>query len=1504
MSIINLAEKEIADIVSSEAYLLATQYPSAEGTEDTKEVIRRIAVTKIAEKIFECLNSTSGFLSMDNLRNMYPNLIKNVGTNEEQTALIFQFWDDTTQEYTIQTETGLKFKSGRVDESGFLHLIDEDGNDIDGFEPFFVGNGGGGSSASSTILLSRIGSKTISVASGYECVLRFKATSTIEGESTGDMTLDLSVDGVHQLSKEISQGENSIEVSNLLKTGTHSVNIVVTDSYGNYRSLTYTVNVIELIIESTFDTSSVFTDGFIVKYSVMGSGDKTVHFVLDGVEVGTSSAPFSNTQYQKQFDKLSHGSHILKMFVTANVGGAELSSNVLVFALSCVENGNNTTIVSCNFSETQAQQGDMLTFNYSVYNPLSLTSNVQLKVNEEVIKELTVDRTIHTWHCREYPAGNVVFSIVSNGQQFTANVNVSEFIPPVQATTTGLELFLTSANRSNYEHNPDTLVYGDITTDFHDFNHSTNGWIDDVNGDTALRCNNTAQAVINYMPFASDRKERGKAIEIEFAVRDVLDYDVPLISCYDENNNVGFKIYANYIVFRSQQSSLTSYFKEEEKIRVSIIIEDAAQDRKLSVYVNGVHSGCQIYPASDNFRQPEPQPITVGSGSVLCGIDFYILRVYDNDLTRFDILNNFIADRTSTSEINDLYEANDIYDEYGNIIYSKVLKHIPCATLTGPMSTSKQDTKSGTPFELESNIEDIIPFKSGNTDGTDNTQNVVQGTSSAVLPTKNLKIKLKSGVILTKTGEWNSKYEIYPNAIPESTFCLKANHMESSNSHNTTMATKIIPMFMPKIPQQLVDSRIKSAVYGFPMILFNRETDHSVRQYVGIFDFNNDKSNSDTFGCGGLWPNAQIIEFCNNTSPACLFKSTSFSDEDFEMRYPDVDNPDFSIFKETYLKFVVDNNISAYTDELLPEPVIIKGHTYIYDSKDYRIAKFRNEAPHHLDVDAHLAYYLLTDVFLMTDSWGKNFFPGTSNALADEPIWTIYPYDMDTILYINNEGVDRFPYDIEPHDTVGTSTAYNAEPSVLWRNIELAYPDEIKELYKQWRSRSIDKLSFENIFNIFNDFTYKKVPEALYNEDAEAKYIKPYKEGKGNYLSSLQGNRISHLKYWLFNRIRYVDGKYGAGDYMSNYITLRLYTPNGEDLVVQPNFDFDIASYMSGYIKASYGGKIVDIRQREVNTVTHITAPSTIIDEETGEEIEAHYNDTECFIYGYGITDIGDLAPKYPGTLNVALATSLKTLKIGDETEGYSNENLTEVTLGNNTLLTHLNVANCPNLSGSIDVSGCTNIEEIILTGTAVTGVELPVGGNLKRYNLPATVSSLTIINHNSITEFSCQGYDNLHTLRLEGFPLDVGEIVRQSTALTTVRLINVNITDTDLTVLERLKNCRGLDENGKEIDYPVITGIYHVNGTITMSDKVMYEDIYAGLTVTAETIIDDVLYDKDGNVVIDNENNVIVLPHNTAYTVDYSNQDLDKFIVDVEQAIQDLENNRPDEETEESLDG
>ena len=1357
----------------------------------------------------------------------------------------------------------------KEDDLNYIVLVDSDGIEVSRAE-LPAGSGGGGGAASSTLKVFFVGANTVNVAEGQRCVTQMSVSSTIEGTETGNCTAVISTNGVVRATREIQQGVVSIDWTDFLKTGTNTATVKVTDSYGASRTLRWTINSISLSLSSTFDASVAYKDTALTfKYTVMGEGDKSVHFLVDGVEKAVASAPIPNRQYTETLEALPHGDHIIEIYADATVNGTIIRSNTLRYAVVCLENGNSNKVIACDFNATQAKQGDLLTFRYIVYDPGNLSSAVSLKVNEDVVQNVTVDRTPQVWNIKNYPQGDTVFTIQSGTASKSFVVEVEAYEPPVSMTDTGLVLDLTSVGRSNSEESPDEWSYNDISVEMTGFNFNSNGWVSDENGDTALRINSNAQAVIDFYPFETDCRDNGKVIELEFAIRNALADNIPLISCLG-TTGVGFQVYPNKFIFSSAQTSVVAPFKDEEKIRIALVIQDKSQNRLVSTYLNGVCCGSVQYALNDDFSQPTPVPITLGAGSSVCGIDFYNIRIHENDLNMYEILNNYIASRTKPEEIEELFQKNNIFDSYGHMIYDNVLARIPCMTYIGELPTFKGDKK--TVSIIYENMQDTARSFTANKVELD-----VQGTSSATLPKKNFKFKLKNGCTMTSTGDTLSKYQLTAESIPEKNYCMKANYMDSSNCHNTEMA-RIIPLLMPQLPQQEVDSRIRSTILGFPCVIWHKATENSEREFIGIYDFNHDKSDTDTFGCGGQWPNAQIIEFRNNTSAACLFLSTDRDADDFEFRYPDEGN-DYTNF-DLFLEWGVSHDLSEWTDETLEEPYTASdGTVYDTDTQDYRIAKFRDEAPDHIDVEAMYSYWLNCDVFCMADSLVKNFFSGTSDTETD--VKRPYPYDMDTVFGLNNEGVISFSPFVEMHDKVGGSFVYNGERSRFWNNIEIAYRAEIKKLYQNWRSRTVNKLSYDWLINSFYNNTISKLSAALYNLDGNYKYLSPLVEDNdASHLFCWQGDRFEYLKWWWSNRIMYKDGQYEAGDYMSNYIQMRLYTPaSDEELAVEADFDFDLKAYLPGYLRVKFGSKLRGGRQPNPNTITHIEAPNDV------------FNDTECIIYGYGITDIGDLAPKYVGTVDISMGTSLTNLKIGDTTEGYVNENLKVLSLGNNALLKTLNIANCPNLTDSIDASGCTDIESIEARGSSITGITLPVGGNLKRLNLPATVSNLTVINHSGINEMIIEGCENITTLRLENFPLDIKSILYRCTSLYRVRLLNVFITDNSFDLLENItSNCIGLDENNNNLPSAVITGRYHISGTIRMSDKVRYEDEFMGLTVTADTIIDDVLYDKNGNVVIDKSNNVIVLPDDSAFTVSYTAAELDKWIDDVDEAIRQIE--------------
>jgi uncharacterized protein len=53
-------------------------------------------------------------------------------------------------------------------------------------------------------------------------------------------------------------------------------------------------------------------------------------------------------------------------------------------------------------------------------------------------------------------------------------------------------------------------------------------------------------------------------------------------------------------------------------------------------------SGAVQYPEDDDFSQATPVGITIGSND--CTTDIYTIRAYDNGLTRYQVLDNWIAD--------------------------------------------------------------------------------------------------------------------------------------------------------------------------------------------------------------------------------------------------------------------------------------------------------------------------------------------------------------------------------------------------------------------------------------------------------------------------------------------------------------------------------------------------------------------------------------------------------------------------------------------------------------------------------------------------------------------------------------------------------------------------------------------------------------------------------------------------------------------------------------------
>ena len=1289
-----------------------------------------------------------------------------------------------------------------VDEDNLLYLSNENGILSDGIQlPQGGGSGSGGGSTNNAMLLvkSTTGWTYKTIAGGTNCIITGNWNSIEEEVETGNGTLTLTINNVMKMTKNIPQGDFSVDITQYLSSGNNTIKVKITDVYNNARVLAFTVNKIDLIISSTFDATVPYDSEITYTYTPTGDATKIVHFILDGIEIDTVEVTASSRQQTYTISKKSHGAHTFEVYFTAEIEGEIVQSNHLYYDLMFITVGETTPIISCAYNNNKMVQFETITIPYIVYSPVSLTSNITLLVNGQKVSELVVDRTQQVWAFRADEYGKVQLTIACGEIIKIIALDVTESAIDVEATTDGLELFLSSYGRSNNEMNPAVWSYNDIACIFENYNWISDGWLTDDDGIAVHRVTGNARLTIPLQMFANDFRTTGKTIEFEFATRDVRDYDTDVISCYA--GNIGFKLTAQNAILKSEGSEISTQYKENEHIRLSFVIEKKVENRLIYIYLNGIMCGATQYPTDDDFTQAVPVNISIGSND--CTVDLYNIRVYNNNLTRYQILDNWIADTQDIGLKSDRYARNNIYDTYGNIVIDKLPSDLPYMIFIGKQLPQYKGNKLSFDGEY---VDPMHPDKSFTfTAGELN----VQGTSSAGYKKKNYKLKLKNGLI--QNGVTKTEYALTGNSLASSVFCFKADVASSEGANNVELVRIYNDVCPYKTPPQEINPDIRQGVDGFPIVIFHNDGEST--KFIGKYNFLWDKE-SDVFG---MTEGDESWEVCNNTSDRALWKSADFSNDDwkndFEARYPE-DNEDISNLKK-FSEWVVSTNRETATGAALAEPVIYDEVEYTTDSADYRLAKFKAEIGNYAELQSALFFYLATELYLAIDNRAKNTFPSLIG--GDKICWL--PYDWDSTLGIDNSGNLKFGYEIEDTDILESGAMpYNGQDSVFWCNIRDAFAPKLKEMYQDLRSK--DLISYEKTERAFEE--HQAVwPEAIWNEDMYEKYCSPFiEDGASIYLPMLQGSKAEQRKWWLYNRFRYIDSKYNAADAQKDFITVRGYAKS--DITVTPYADI--------YASVKYGSYLVQKRALRGGSYTLECPLDTV-------------NDTEIYIYSASqLKDVGDLSGLKVGLADFSMATKLQNLKIGDVSSSYDNGNLTSLTLGNNVLLKTLDVRNCSGFGTgeqqAIDLSGCANIEEVYLNGTSIKGVNLPSGGVLKTLHLPDTITNLTIRNQSSLTDFVLNDSSNITTLRLEnvGALIDTPSVINAMDDGGRIRVINIDwivASESELVALfDKLSKMRGLDENGNNTDMAVVSGRCRVGEKVSDTVIASIYDMFPDVTI------------------------------------------------------------------------
>lgn len=502
----------------------------------------------------------------------------------------------------------------------------------------------------------------------------------------------------------------------------------------------------------------------------------------------------------------------------------------------------------------------------------------------------------------------------------TYDIN-NNVIPPYDATEENSLVVDTLPTSENFDYkyliyNNDYYIW-DKEFDWSD----TSGW-----SDNKLKLAKGNSITIDYTPFGEDKvasiKSRGATFEFEFETTNVYNDDAVICRICGKNDFApGISIYASgaeLVISRAVESegenagytkAVSTKYKAEESNRISFVIsadEDSAEyrNRILSIYVNGEYCGAHNF--DNNTRFGNDSKITFRGSDDAC-VNISSIKMYSRALSSNEILNNYIYYRNDSQLKASIYKRNDIVLDTDDTKFdsAKLLSQLPVMTFyQRDKDNSLDDIHQEKKNKKLLRFFDVVYIDIQNPDKNFLIKNAYvtpQGTSSMNYPVKNLRLytgkkdsaknyysrlyvgsnifldgshtNLADSNINPESEVTKRKYAFKDGSIPVNCWTLKADFAESSSSHNTgtsrfwnnalksaglyTKAQLKAEKYKDEYPYD-----IRTAIDGFPIVVFYQALGESAPRFEGKYNFNNDKSTEDVFGfTGGIELDDQEVQY-------------------------------------------------------------------------------------------------------------------------------------------------------------------------------------------------------------------------------------------------------------------------------------------------------------------------------------------------------------------------------------------------------------------------------------------------------------------------------------------------------------------------------------------------------------------------------------------------------------------------------------------------------------------
>lgn len=397
-----------------------------------------------------------------------------------------------------------------------------------------------------------------------------------------------------------------------------------------------------------------------------------------------------------------------------------------------------------------------------------------------------------------------------------------------------------------------------------------------------------------------------------------------------------------------------------------------------------------------------------------------------------------------------------------------------------------------------------------------------------------------------------------------------------------------------------------------------------------------------------------------------------------------------------------------------------------------RIAKFRMEAPQFWDIDDTLFFMNNVEFNAGTDERAKNTYPYCFGTEASKWRWRVD--DADTRFDTTNRGLPEKSYSVETHDVDETGASiWNGETNNFFNLMELAFQEEKLTSMRRMMTamQTLGGLQsgndLEKIYafyqKYFFDVAQEYFPHNAYN--ADAKYC--YENGKLAYNAGLYSNDTDPItqslgdhylaeQRWITKRILYMMSKYSFG----------LFSASGTDTITVRaagnTITYELTPAMDMYPAIANGTSIIRGQRTKAGEVCKMEIELSGTGDQQNAIVGASY-----------LQDIGDWHNKNVQGSMIIQGRMLREIRLGSKTEPIV-ISISSLTISNCTSLQKLLLSNIASLSGTLNLTTCTHLQEVYTDGTSLVQLRLPVGGGLRKVEFSAYNQYLLLSNYPLLT--------------------------------------------------------------------------------------------------------------------------------------------------------------------------